>query len=125
MDFKQICAINNLVEEIHLNNKSWWINIETNDPIELTKDIILAKIALVHSELSEAVEGVRKDLPDDKLPHRQMVEVELADAVIRIMDLAGALDLDLGGAIAEKIEYNKTRKDHSIEHRLSENGKKV
>ena len=38
-----------------------------------------------------------------------MVEVELADAVIRIADLAGALGLDLGGAIAEKLEYNRNR----------------
>lgn len=80
--------------------------------------------SLVHSEVSEAMEGHRKNLMDDKLPHRSMLEVELADAVIRIMDMCGRLGLDLGGAIEEKLEYNRTREDHSIKHRLSENGKK-
>ena len=70
------------------------------------------------------MEGARKDLMDDKLPHRKMVEVELADAVIRIADLCGHLELDLGGAIIEKINYNKTRADHKPENRAKEGGKK-
>jgi NTP pyrophosphatase (non-canonical NTP hydrolase) len=69
----------------------------------------LARIALIHSELSEMVEGVRKDSMDDKLPHRKMEEVELADTLIRIEDYAGAYDLDLGGARDEKEAYNFTR----------------
>jgi len=44
------------------------------------------------------MEGVRKDIPDDKLPHRPMEEVELADALIRIFDYAAAYDLDIQGA---------------------------
>ncbi len=70
------------------------------------------------------MEGHRKGLADDKLPHRLMVEVELADAVIRIADLAGALGLDLGGAIAEKLEYNRNRPDHKPENRNADGGKK-
>lgn len=46
---------------------------------------------LIHSELSEAAEGLRKDLMDDHLPHRKMFEVELADAFIRTCDLIGHL----------------------------------
>jgi NTP pyrophosphatase (non-canonical NTP hydrolase) len=69
------------------------------------------------------MEGHRKGLPDDKLPHRSMIEVELADAVIRIADLAGALGLDLGGAIAEKMAFNAVRPDHKLENRLAEGGK--
>lgn len=42
----------------------------------------------------------------DSLPHRSAVEVELADAVIRIADLAGALGLDLGPTIAELLAFN-------------------
>jgi hypothetical protein len=67
------------------------------------------QIALIHSELSEALEGLRKDLNDDKLTHRKMVEVELADAVIRIMNYAKARNLDVAGAIIEKSQYNATR----------------
>ena len=46
-----------------------------------------------------------------------MEEVELADTVIRIMDYAGRWGLDIGGAIMEKLEYNKNRADHKIENR--------
>lgn len=81
-------------------------------------------IALIHSELSEALEGDRKGLHDDHLPHREMAEVELADAVIRIFDLAGKMGYDLGGAIYEKIEYNRKRADHQKENREKEGGKK-
>ena len=66
-------------------------------------------IALMHSELSEALEADRKDLMDDKLTHRKGLEVELADAVIRIMDFTQGKDMDLDNTIAEKLAYNTTR----------------
>lgn len=89
----------------------------------LGKALVAEKLCLSHSELSEAMEGYRKGLQDDHLPHRSMLEVELADAVIRIADLAGALGLDLGGAIAEKLQYNQSREDHKPENRAKEGGK--
>jgi NTP pyrophosphatase (non-canonical NTP hydrolase) len=52
-----------------------------------------------------------------------MLEVELADALIRICDLAGAMQLDLGGAVREKLDYNATRADHKFEARTAEGGK--
>lgn len=54
-----------------------------------------------------------------------MAEVELADAVIRIFDLAGSMEYNLGDAIAEKIEYNATREDHKIENRGGKEGEKT
>jgi len=87
------------------------------------KYVIPTKLCLIHSEISEAMEGHRKDLMDSHLPHRKAVEVELADAIIRIADLAGALGLDVGGAIDEKMEYNSNRNDHKLEVRASEGGK--
>lgn len=89
----------------------------------IAKAFVAQKLALCHSELSEGLEGDRKGLMDDKLPHRKMIEVELADAVIRIADLAGALGLDLGGAIAEKLEFNANRADHKPENRAAAGGK--
>lgn len=82
------------------------------------------QLMLIVSEISEAMEGWRKGLDDDHLPHRKMTEVELADAVIRCADLAGFLGLDLYGAIHEKLEYNRTRADHQPQNRAKAGGKK-
>lgn len=90
---------------------------------KLGKLLVCQKLALIHSEVSEALEGARKDKQDEHLPHRKSVEVELADAVIRIMDLAGALGLDIGAAIAEKMAYNAQRADHKPEARAAAGGK--
>lgn len=96
----------------------WWIGTDPKAP-----HVVPAKLCLIHSEISEAMEGHRKSLMDDHLPNRPMIEVELADAVIRIADLAGALHLDLGGAIAEKMAYNARRADHKPEARAASGGK--
>lgn len=96
----------------------WWKDADLSD-----RHTVPAKLCLIHSEISEAMEGHRKGLPDDKLPHRKMIEVELADAFIRIADLAGALGLDLGGAVVEKLRYNAHRADHKPENRAVAGGK--
>ena len=103
----------------------WWTDLSTGKTIHPreTPRLIPEKLCLIHSEISEAMEGHRKGLMDDKLPKREMLEVELADAVIRICDLAGALDLDLGGAIADKLAYNLQRDDHKLAHRRAKGGK--
>jgi len=101
----------------------WWIDPKTGASITENPLCFSSKLCLVHSEISEAMEGDRKDLMDDKLPHRKMREVELADAVIRIFDLAGAYGMDLGEAIAEKMAYNQSREDHKIANRAQSGGK--
>lgn len=188
---------NKLAKIVNENNHKWWIDIYTGKPLNRNKYEMLM---LTVTELAEAAEGIRKNLMDDHLPHRKMAEVELADAMIRMLDFAGGfnynlyseeingilnfditkkashgymipqnhlenlfslvaslvslseavkeddridieygISLFLGGlilfslhngydimaAVEEKNEYNKTRKDHSIEERLKENGKKV
>jgi NTP pyrophosphatase (non-canonical NTP hydrolase) len=190
MDF-----LNKLVDEVHKENERWWLDLETSKPKERS---VGEMCMLMVSEVAEAMEGARKDLMDDKLPHRKMLEVELADVVIRLLDFAGGLrltlykvgrtaipqeniptallhicnqiyklygsvpygsvtmrtckdvstfehtemctkasavlgmvsdfcvdnQLDLWGAVEEKRAYNRTRIDHTIEHRKSEGGKK-
>ena len=67
-------------------------------------------LALIHSEISEALEALRKGNPSDThCPEYKKFEIELADAVIRILDLAGSQDMDIGGAILEKMRYNSSR----------------
>lgn len=121
-----------LGEECHRNAKEagWWTNKDGTprnlDPSTEEGRLNIAwPLLLMVSELIEAAEGVRKNLPDDKLPHRSMLEVELADAVIRIFDTAHGIGLDLGGAIAEKLAYNRTREDHKPENRFKDGGKLV
>lgn len=68
------------------------------------------KIALIHSELSECLEGDRHGNPDDQhVPQFANCEIEMADAVIRIMDLCAARGWRLGQAILAKMEFNETR----------------
>lgn len=67
-------------------------------------------IALMYSELSEALEGSRHgNPPSDKIPEFSSMEEELADTVIRIMDLAGKRGYRISEAILAKMEYNKGR----------------
>lgn len=79
--------INNLSKEIFEFNKSvgWWDDMDR--PIFQT-------LQLVSTEIAEATEGARKNLMDDHLSHRKMEEVELADALIRILDFGGRYEID-------------------------------
>lgn len=173
-------SLNELAKEVHAANGKWWTDLKTGERIIRNKGQLLM---LVVTELAEAVEGIRKNLPDDKLPHRSMEEVEMADAFIRLLDFAYGFkqnlheldqtyhpcvyedkaeailnltfmvckiwqkecednglsisyaiaaivsycerfNLDLMGAYAEKMEYNRTREDHKHEARLGTHGKK-
>lgn len=95
-----------------------------HDGVDYTdKREVATKLALIHSEVSEALEARRKGLADTHLPDRLGIEVELADAAIRIFDLTGALNLDLASAIIRKLAYNSERSDHKRKNRAKPGGK--
>lgn len=115
-------CLNDLAEFCHGQsfNAGWYNDPKTGEPIQRNTGEMLC---LIHSEISEAMEGVRKNLKDDHLPQHPSVAVELADAMIRIFDLAGYLKLDLGAAFVDKIDYNARRADHRPENRAQAGGK--
>lgn len=98
----------------------WWKKGEGGEYLDRNKGEM---IALMHSELSEALEGVRKNSDDDHLPWLKSEPVELADTYIRIGDYAGRFGFQLGAYAAVKMAYNIQRADHKPEARAADGGK--
>ena len=132
-----VAAIEHLVGIVHYAwavPRGWWTDLKTGEDLgcdypsgERPKGSknIGDQIALIHSEISEAYEGHRKNKPDEHIPELTSFEVELADALIRILDTAGGCNLRLAEAFERKMEYNRQRADHKPENRLKDDGKKT
>jgi len=103
---KSLITIPTLISESHqtAKDKGWW-NQELN---------VGEKLALIHSEISEALEeyrshGEQKQYTRESDGKPEGFIFELADTVIRIADLCGELDLDLEEALILKMKFNQTR----------------
>lgn len=130
--------LNALADRIHADNvkAGWWSDLQTGESILHTRNVP-ELLMLIVSEIAEGMEGHRKKSMDDKLPHRPALQTELADAIIRILDLAGsrtAIEREddaafyspinsIGDIIREKREFNRNRADHQRENRLKAGGK--
>lgn len=80
-------SLNAFAKQVHQANQHWWHDPATGAKLDRNMGEMLM---LVVSEIAECMEGERKDLMDDHLPHRKMAEVELADAIIRLADIVGS-----------------------------------
>lgn len=116
------------VDECHWRSREagWWDRPTDGDKI-LSQDVELyaAKIALIHSEVSEMLEGLRKGLRDNHLPLYSAEEVEAADIFIRLADYCGKRNIPLEEVVRAKMEYNAQRADHKPEARAAAGGKKI
>lgn len=111
-----------LSKRVHKANEKWWQDPATQQPIKRNRGELLA---LIHSEISEALEGERKNLMDDKLPEYPMAAVEIVDAMIRQLDYLAGIhpEIDIQAVFDAKMAYNAKREDHKHEARLIAGGK--
>ena len=70
-------------------------------------------LCLIHSEVSEALEGLRAGWPVDQVfienSKPEGIPVEMADIIIRVLDFCGEHGIDIERVVEQKMAYNATR----------------
>ena len=97
-------ALNDLAKEVHRNavNHGWW---ESDRPF--------AEVLInIEGEVLELWEAYRRGTLDDQCDKPVPLtckEEELADIIIRVLDLCGRQKVDIDKAVELKHAFNKTR----------------
>ena len=115
----QLPDFNKLAVTVFEQNKAvgWWDDMDR---------CVFQTLQLVVTEIAEATEGERKNLMDDKLPHRKMGEVELADALIRLLDLGGRYGWQYYGGVEQihdETAFHASYMDFEVIRRKTISGK--
>ena len=102
-------TLNQLVDRAHKNSKDkgFW-DIASDESLVNLTEILIMKMALVHTEVSEGVEAIR----DGNLTAEERIDAfgeEMADVIIRVMDVCGKLDIDLEVELLKKMNKNEKR----------------
>jgi NTP pyrophosphatase (non-canonical NTP hydrolase) len=104
------------------HEKGWWdafpgpaaFLADKSGRVRLSQELnhyVASKLCLVHSEVSEALEALRDGqmyyFGENGKP--EGIASEIADTIIRLLDLSEALGIDIGQVIADKMNYNEHR----------------
>lgn len=103
-EMETILHVEKLKKAIHKTavEHGWWEEKEDHN--------LFIKLMLVVTEIAEAAEAFRADNPmSDHIPEFTTIEEELADVLIRILDIASHFDFDIAGALVAKMKYNESR----------------
>ena len=100
-EMRFVKAFNEMMNVVHQMavDKGWWDECRNDGEA----------IALIHSELSEGLEALRAGARSDKIAGFDGIEEELADVIIRIMDIAAGRDWRVAEALVWKVDYNSSR----------------
>lgn len=122
LDEGDVIALDAMSDKVHASNvdAGWWTDLHTGESLKGKRNLG-ELLCLVHSEVSEGFDGFLHDAADDKLTHRPMFEVELADVLIRVFDIVGGFGLALGAPfmLVDRAELMPGKSSYQINEDLN------